>query len=184
VRILFALGATSMLLALYGRATLLREHWRMWREGVVHPIGGLRIATGRHSARLAALTGAGGTWHGLIWARTRDGIVCRAAKDWVVIGHGRQAGGDLVVDVRVPRGLVLTWAGTAGFAAALLGLSLAQPLPGVAGVIVPPLILAAGMLAVGLQVLRARRLGLRFPRHVAAMCAEAAGAPPVVLRDR
>jgi hypothetical protein len=76
----FAIAVACWAVAVYGMARLAAMQWRMTRQRTVFPVGGMRVASTRVPARLADLPGESGSYQGLLWARTPDGLACRGAR--------------------------------------------------------------------------------------------------------
>ena len=112
-----------------GQLSLVPSIWRMLRTDTVSPVRGVTVGSARRRARLDDLTSPAGTYRGLIWARTPTGIVARAPSEWLLIGHGRQEGENVVIDAVSPFGLVLCYLGFLGALAVGGVLALTAPTP-------------------------------------------------------
>jgi hypothetical protein len=161
--------------AVYGLVSLATIRRRMTRERTVFPVGGMRVASTRIAARLADLPGESGTYQGLLWARSADGLACRGARrGFGVIGECRQEGDDVVVDAVLPHAVRLIYVGMLGFLAVIVTTVLSVDAPRDWALAIPVALLVGVAVQYVLHVRRARAAGRLMPRFLEAACGEAA----------
>jgi hypothetical protein len=164
--------------AVYGMASLAVMQRRMTRERTVFPVGGMRVASARIPARLADLPGQSGSYRGLVWARTADGLACRGARPgFSVVAECRQEGDEVVVDAVLPHAVHLMYVGMLGFLVVMVTTVLSVDAPRDWALLMPVGLLLAVAVQYVLHVRRARAAGRLIPRFLEAACAEAAAVP-------
>ncbi len=170
----FAVIAACWAVAASGMVRLVIMHRRMSREQTVYPVAGMRVASTRIMARLADLPGRSGSYRGLLWARTPDGVACRGAGNvYSVIAECRQQGDEVVVDAVLPHGVRLIYVGLLGFLVVTLTTVLSGAGPRDWSMVIPLGLLCAVAVQYVLHVRRARAAGHLLPRYLEAACAEA-----------
>jgi hypothetical protein len=171
----FALLAACWAVAIFGMARLVAMHRRMSRERTVFPVAGMRVASTRVTARLSDLPGRSGSYRGLLWARTPDGVVCRGAGHvYSVIAECRQDGDEVVVDAVLPHSVRLIFIGLLGFMVVAIATVVTGDAPRDWSLVLPVALLCGVSAQYVLHVRRARAAGRLLPRYLEAACAEAA----------
>jgi hypothetical protein len=171
----FAVALACWAVGVYGIGSLAVLHLRMIRERTVFPVAGMRVACTRVPARLADLSGESGSYRGLLWARTADGLACRGSGQWFsVIAECRQEGDEVVVDAVLPHGVRLFYIGLIGFMVVIVTTVLRLDVPLDLWMAVPVGLLLAVAVQYVLHVRRARAAARILPRYLEAACAEGA----------
>ena len=159
-------------LALYGAANHIATQLRMIRGRTVFPVPGVRVASTRVLARLAALPGESGVYRGMIWARTPTGLACRASSPWFsTVADCRQDDDHVVVDAVLPSGVRLFFLGFVGFGSVVLTTGLALGAPHAGWMVVPIGLMLVGIAQYVFYVRRVRAAGVALARFVEAACA-------------
>jgi hypothetical protein len=171
----FAIAVACWAVAVYGMARLVAMHRRMSRERTAFPVAGMRVASTRVTARLSDLPGRSGSYRGLLWARTPDGVACRGAGHvYSVIAECRQDGDEVVVDAVLPHSVRLIFIGLLGFMVVTVTAALSADAPRDWSMVLPVALLCGVTAQYVLHVRRARAAGRLLPRYLEAACAEAA----------
>jgi hypothetical protein len=169
-----AVAVACWAVGLYGAARFAVAQLRMMRGRTVFPVPGVRVASARVTARLADLPGESGSYRGLLWARTADGIACRASGQWFsVIGECRQDGDEVVVDAIFPHSVRLSYIGLIGFGVVMVSMVLSSGAPRDWAVVIPIAITGGVAVQYVLHLRRARATGRLLPHHVQAACTDA-----------
>ena len=138
----------------------------MARRRTVFPVSGMLVARTRVTARLADLPGESGDYRGLLWAKTANGVACRAPGQWFGV----------IADAVLPQGLRLFYLGLIGFMVVFttMFVSLAGPIGWWPAV--PIGLLSSVVAQYVVHVRRAGAAGRLLSRYLEAACAEPRGA--------
>ena len=164
-------------IGVYGIGSHSATQAQMILRQTVFPVRGTCVSRTRVTARLADLRGDSGEYRGLLWARTTDGLTCRApGPGFSVIVECRQEGDVVAVDGVVARGVWMFYLGLFGFMLALTTMLLGTGTPRGWWIVIPVGLLLVVALQGLVHLRRARADAGLLSRYVEAACAEAAAA--------